>query len=192
MTAPTYVIVPGLRGHVEEHWQTLLAGALADSLIVPPIDGDPVNLAARLEALEKTVAAATGPVILVAHSAGCPTVVYWAQQTAQKVAGALLATPPDLTQPMHAPHPTPEQLAEGGWGELPMSPLPWPSIVVSSTDDPLADADVVAGYAEAWGSKLVDAGAVGHLNPAAGYGPWPKAVELLAELREMAGLSTAV
>lgn len=192
MTAPTYVIVPGLRGHVEEHWQTLLAGTLADSLIVPPLENDPVNLVARLAALEKTVAAATGPVILVAHSAGVPTVVYWAQQTAENAAGALLATPPDLTKPMHAPHPTPEQLAEAGWGELPMTPLPFPSIVVGSTNDPLADIEAVTGYAEAWGSKFVNVGAVGHLNPVGGYGPWPQAVELLSEVCELAGLNSVV
>lgn len=192
MTAPTYVIVPGLRGHVDDHWQTLLADALADSLTVPPIDDDPVNLESRLAALEKTVAAATGPVVLVAHSAGVPTVVHWAQRTQLKVAGALLATPPDLSRPMHAPHPTPEQLAEGGWGETPMTPLPWPSIVVASTDDPLATIEAVTGFAEAWGSKLVNAGAVGHLNPAAGYGPWPQAVALLAEVRELADLNAAV
>lgn len=192
MTAPTYVIVPGLRGHVEEHWQTLLAGALSDALIVPPLDDDPINLEKRLAAVEKTVAAATGPVILVAHSAGVPTVVYWAQQTELPVAAALLATPPDLSVPMEAPHPSPEQLAEGGWGELPMTPLPWPSIVVASTDDPLASVEAVTGFAEAWGSRLVSAGAVGHLNPAAGYGPWPQAVELLAELRDIAGLNATV
>ena len=27
-------------------------------------------------------------------------------------------------------------------------------------------------------------GAVGHLNPASGYGEWPQAVELIAELRD--------
>ncbi len=42
----------------------------------------------------------------------------------------------------------------------------------------------VAGMAESWGSKLVDLGAVGHLNPAAGYGYWPYAEELLRELIE--------
>lgn len=191
MTQPTYVIVPGLRGHVEDHWQTLLAGALSDALIVPQVEGDPVNLDARLDALEKTVAAATGPVILVAHSAGVPTVVYWAERTELPVAGALLATPPDLSRPLPAPHPSPEQLAAGGWGVVPSNPLPWPSIVVASEDDPLATVEAVTGFAEAWGSRVVNAGAVGHLNPASGYGPWPRAVEYLAELRDLAGLNDA-
>ena len=42
--------------------------------------------------------------------------------------------------------------------------------------------DVDAELAEAWGSKRVDLGAVGHLNPASGYGEWPRAEALIAEL----------
>ncbi len=36
--------------------------------------------------------------------------------------------------------------------------------------------------ARAWGSHLVDLGAVGHLNPASGHGDWPLAEELIATL----------
>jgi predicted alpha/beta hydrolase family esterase len=39
--------------------------------------------------------------------------------------------------------------------------------------------------ARAWGSRLVDVGAVGHLNPAAGYGEWPLAMQFIAELVEL-------
>jgi predicted alpha/beta hydrolase family esterase len=42
--------------------------------------------------------------------------------------------------------------------------------------------DRVEALARAWGSRFVDVGSVGHLNPAAGYGEWPRAVELLREL----------
>ena len=33
-----------------------------------------------------------------------------------------------------------------------------------------------------WGAELYDAGDVGHLNPAAGYGPWPEGTKLLERL----------
>jgi predicted alpha/beta hydrolase family esterase len=36
--------------------------------------------------------------------------------------------------------------------------------------------------AHAWGSRLVDLGNVGHLNPASGYGPWPRAEAFIREL----------
>ena len=59
---------------------------------------------------------------------------------------------------------------------------PFPSIVAASTNDPLADFDRVASLATSWGSTLANVGAVGHLNPAAGYGPWPRAEEFIREL----------
>jgi len=33
-----------------------------------------------------------------------------------------------------------------------------------------------------WGSRIVNVGAVGHLNPASGYGEWPRALEFIREL----------
>lgn len=47
---------------------------------------------------------------------------------------------------------------------------------------PLASHARVTEMAAAWGSRLADLGNVGHLNPAAGYGAWPRAHDLLAEL----------
>jgi predicted alpha/beta hydrolase family esterase len=183
----TVVIVPGLRGHVAEHWQTLLADALASAgrpvRTVPPPTQHPLSREARVAALEEVMSAICGPVVLIAHSAGCIITVHWAQRhRTSQVRGALLATPPDLDKPMHEPHPSPELLREGGWYPVPRTPLPFPSIVAASSDDPLADLDVVVGLARDWGSRLVEIGAAGHLNPASGYGPWPRAEEFLPEL----------
>ena len=59
-------------------------------------------------------------------------------------------------------------LLENGWLPTPRVRLPFPSIVAASTNDPLARYERVASLAAAWGSRLVNVGAVGHLNPAAG------------------------
>lgn len=40
----------------------------------------------------------------------------------------------------------------------------------------------VAELAEAWGSRFENIGAVGHLNPAAGFGEWPLAESLIEKL----------
>lgn len=42
--------------------------------------------------------------------------------------------------------------------------------------------DALERAARDWGSELVDLGAVGHLNPASGYGEWPQALHLIARL----------
>ncbi|MFQ6225756.1 RBBP9/YdeN family alpha/beta hydrolase [Nocardia sp. NPDC002869] len=187
---PTIVIVPGLRDHVAEHWQTLLAERLDKVRTVPPLERNKLSLAARIAALDAVVADVEGPVVLVAHSAGVMITVHWAQHHPRPVRAALLATPADVETPMPSGYPTPEELAAGGWLPIPRRQLSFPSIVAASTTDPLAAYRRVAGMAEAWGSRLVDLGDVGHLNPASGYGEWPRAQELLDEL--LAATATGV
>jgi predicted alpha/beta hydrolase family esterase len=70
----------------------------------------------------------------------------------------------------------------GGWHPLPRMKMPFPSLVVMSQNDPLASPAAVRALAQDWGSELVDAGTVGHLNPASGFGPWPHAEALLRRL----------
>jgi predicted alpha/beta hydrolase family esterase len=41
--------------------------------------------------------------------------------------------------------------------------------------------------AREWRSRLVDLGEVGHLNPASGFGEWPMAEKLIAELHDVPG-----
>ena len=179
---PTLVIVPGLREHVADHWQTLLADRLDRSRTVPPLEHDRLSIAARVTALDRVLAEITGPVILVAHSAGVVITVHWAKQHSRHIAGALLATPPDLDTPLPEGYPTPDELRRNGWLPVPRDPLPFPSVVAASTNDPLARFDRVTGLARDWHSRLVTIGPVGHLNPASGYGPWPAAEELIGTL----------
>lgn len=178
----TVVIVPGLRDHVAEHWQTHLQTALPRAVSVPPLEHDKLSRAARVQALDQVLAAVDGPVLLVAHSAGCMIVAHWAQTGRRPVRGALLATPSDLEMPLPAGYPTRDVLDDHGWLPVPRTPLPFPAIVAASSNDPLGGATRIQGLARDWGSRLVNLGAVGHLNPAAGYGPWPQARALIEQL----------
>jgi len=182
MAEPTVLIVPGLRDHVPQHWQTLLAAALPKVRCVPPMGREDLDVSARVAAIEREAQAIEGPLVIVAHSGGCIMVAHWARQTRRPVQGALLATPPDFEQPMPQGYPTLAQLDAGGWLPVPRDWMPFPSIVASSRNDPLGDAARVAELAGDWGSRLVDLGEVGHLNPASGFGPWPKAHEFIEEL----------
>ena len=178
---PTVVIVPGLRDHVLDHWQTRLAAELERVRIVPPLEQDGLSLAARVAALDRVLSAVVGPVVLVAHSAGVMITVHWAQQPTRDIHSALLATPADIETSFPPGYPTTEELNHHGWLPIPRGRLPFPSIAAASTTDPLASFRRVAGMAEAWGSRLVDLGDVGHLNPASGFGPWSRARALLSE-----------
>ncbi|MES3024653.1 MAG: alpha/beta hydrolase [Pseudomonadota bacterium] len=179
---PTILFVPGLRGHVAGHWQTLLAAEMPGSHTVPPLEADGLGCAARVAAIERALSAIDGPVVLVAHSAGVLMIAHWAARHASPIAGALLVTPPDLDARWPAQYPQPEVLATQGWSPLPRGPLPFPSIVAASRNDHLASFASAQALAADWGSTLVDLGEVGHLNPASGHGPWPQARELIARL----------
>lgn len=181
-TSPTILIVPGLRDHVEEHWQTILECKLPKARSVAPIEHDKLSCAARVEALQQTIAKIEGPVILVAHSGGVMIAMHWAQKYQRPIQGALLAAPADLESPLPAGYPTLDTLSDNGWLPVPRSKLPFPSIVAASTNDPLASFANTVQYAKDWGSELVNIGAVGHLNPASGFGEWLQAKELIGRL----------
>jgi predicted alpha/beta hydrolase family esterase len=182
MSAPTILIVPGLRDHVADHWQTLLAARLDRVRAVPPMGRENLDLAARVRSIEQTARRIEGPMIVVAHSGGVITVAHWAGETRSHVVGALLATPPDFERPMPPGFPSTYALRASGWLPIPRERLAFPSVVAASRNDPLAAYDRVMDLAVAWGSRLVDLGEVGHLNPASGFGEWPRAMTLIDEL----------
>ncbi|MFI4932745.1 MAG: RBBP9/YdeN family alpha/beta hydrolase [Burkholderiales bacterium] len=186
MSEPTVLIVPGLRDHVDAHWQTLLALDLRARgrkvAMVPPMGRVDLDCSARVAAIERAAQAIDGPLVLVAHSGGCVMVAHWARQTERPVRGALLATPPDFERPLPEGYPTIGALRGSGWLPVPRQPLPFASVVAASRDDPLGRFERIEQLACDWGSRLVDLGRVGHLNPASGYGDWARADAFIDEL----------
>jgi predicted alpha/beta hydrolase family esterase len=183
-SAATIVIVPGLRDHVADHWQTLLAIRLAGTRAVcsvPPLGREDLSCARRVTAIQETLRHVKGAVIFVAHSAGVIMLAHWAQQFRRAgILGAVLAAPADLDTPLPPGYPSFRDLQENGWLPVPRTKLPFPSVVAASSNDPLASLASVEQLANDWGSECVCVGAVGHLNPAAGFGEWLQAESLIA------------
>ena len=179
---PSVVLVPGLRGRTPDHWQERMAAQLPDMRHLPTPGRHDADLDERTADLQREVEAVPGPVVLVAHSAGVLVTLHWAQRYGTVVKGALLATPPDLAQPLPGEYPSLAELSEAGWLPIPRGRLPFRSIVAASRNDTLADYDRVSSLAAGWGSRVVDLGAVGHLNPASGFGDWTWAEAPLEEL----------
>ncbi|HRQ83269.1 MAG TPA: alpha/beta hydrolase, partial [Azospirillaceae bacterium] len=72
---------------------------------------------------------------------------------------------------------------------VPRAPLPFPALVVASSDDPYADLTYAQTLAADWGAGFVEAGALGHINAASGVGAWTQGRDLLTAFR--AGLGVA-
>lgn len=178
----TVLFVPGLRDHVEDHWQTHASRDFPGSVTVEPLRVDGLSREARVAAVKAAVNSIEGDVIIVAHSAGCLMVAHCAEDPSFKVRAALLVTPADVENALPDGYPKIADLDENGWLPIARTPLPFAAIVVASRNDPLATFDKVEQLAWEWGAELYDAGEVGHLNPAAGYGPWLVSAALLRTL----------
>ncbi|MFD3327350.1 RBBP9/YdeN family alpha/beta hydrolase [Streptomyces sp. NPDC058701] len=171
----TTLIVPGWGNSGPDHWQSLWEAAGPDRVRVRQDDWDRPDPDRWVAALDKAVAACPEPPVIVAHSLGCTTVVHWAARTpAASVRAALLVAPPDVDRA--------DQPELFGFRPVPRAPLPFPALVVGSRNDPWMTGERASEFAAAWGCGFTDAGEAGHLNPDAGYGPWPEGERLLAAL----------
>jgi len=174
---PRILIVPGWGDSGPEHWQSLWEKANPGFQRVVQRDWLYPIRAEWVETLAAGIRAAGGPAVLVAHSLGCLAIAYCARDTTLPIHGALLVAPPDVERPDFPP-------VLEGFAPIPRERLPFPSIVVASRNDPFSEFARAQALAEAWGSRLVDAGEQGHLNADAGLGPWPAGERLLDALRE--------
>ena len=176
LTVPI-LTVPGLDNSGPGHWQTLWEQRIAGCHRVDLGDWSHPHRNSWVSRLGMAVHQAGGPVVLVAHSLGCLNVAWWAamegEAAGRLVRGALLVAPPDVDR-----RPAEERIA--GFAPAPRGPLPFPSILVGSRDDPWSDFAAQRQLAQDWGSDLVDAGMAGHLNAASGLGHWAEGQRLLA------------
>jgi hypothetical protein len=129
-------------------------------------------------ALATALVNAVHPVVLAAHSLGCIATVHWASADpsgVRRVAGALLVAPPDVERPG-----IPDELRR--FAPIPLSVLPFPSVVVGSSNDPWIAESRTRELAAAWGARYESLGAAGHVNTAAGFGAFPRGKVLLEQL----------
>ncbi len=175
MASPRALLLPGLYDSGPEHWQS--HWERSDSTLRRVIQRDWVAPARDewVATLERAVELSGPDVVLVGHSTSCALVASWAAQTARTVRGALLVAPSDTEAASYPVGPT-------GWQPMPMGLLPCPSVVVMSVNDEYVSVARATAFAEAWGSRLVNIGAAGHINSASGLGDWPAGRSLLERL----------
>src|SRR5258708_291209 len=164
--------VPGLWNSGPEHWQTHWEAKHAGVRRVIQRDFDLPDREEWIATLDAAVRSCVSPPVLAAHSLGCTLVAQWAlDRGGNGVAGALLVAPSGGDAPGYP--------IEGrSFDRMPLQPLPFPSVVVASTNDEYVSIERASAFAACWGSRLINMGDAGHINAAAGFGPWPEGEEM--------------
>jgi predicted alpha/beta hydrolase family esterase len=170
----TAILLPGIGGSGAAHWQTMWERADPSLIRFDPADWDLPDLDDWLAALDRAIDATDEPPILIAHSLACLLVAHWAARPgARTIRGAFLVAAPDPDGPAFpASH-------AASFRDVPDAPLPFPTLVVASVDDPYASVEHVRNQASVWNAGLVVAGALGHMNEASNLGDWPLGMMLL-------------
>jgi len=177
--AASVLIVPGLNGSGPDHWQTRWEEERLDCRRVQQADWgnpDPLDWIARIDS---AVGAISGPVVIAAHSLGCLAVGAWgalSRRAAERPIEALLVAPCDPAQEgAHEPIRRFSLIAR--------TRLPFPSTLVASSSDPYAGFGRLSAFARDWGSQLIDAGEVGHINAQSRLGSWRWGQDLVDRMK---------
>lgn len=173
-----FLILHGWRGSGPDHWQTWLArrlGQAGEHVRYPALPApDEPDLDAWAQALHAELDALgerADDVVVLCHSLAC---LLWAREAAA-IAGAhpvdrvLLVAPPCPVTPIP------------GVRELYPTPLDAAAVahsarearVVGTDHDPYCPAGHGRSFAEPLGLPLDVLPGAGHVNPEAGFGPWP-------------------
>lgn len=152
------LVVPGLRDSGANHWQTHWQRRYPDFIRVRQADWNTPDLDRWARALVEAALAVEEPALVIAHSFGCLAAVRAARFQSELIAGALLVAPAEP--------------AKFGAERTLGGPLPFPSTVIGSADDPWIALDSSRRWAETWGAEFVNIGHAGHINADSGFGGW--------------------
>ncbi|MRR18260.1 MAG: alpha/beta hydrolase [Deltaproteobacteria bacterium] len=152
------LIIPGLNGSGPGHWQTLWQEKFCFTR-VEQHNWETPDLEKWVENLNRYITAESESVLLVAHSLGSLTVAYWAKaypQSKNCIHHALLVAPPDVERSPYIP----EDLRRFASHD----PLPFPTTLIGSENDPYMAKKMAQMLARDWGSCFINAGPAGHIN----------------------------
>lgn len=166
----TTLIVPGLYGSGDAHWQSWFEKHIPHSARVEQSDWSTPDLEGWSARLRHSLHQAQGPVWIVAHSFGCLAAVNVAADASEHISGMLLVAPADPAR-------------FGLQKVVTSNVLGAHSIVVASTSDRWMAIDSAISWADAWGSELINVGDAGHINVSSGHGPWPRGLDIYWSLR---------
>ncbi len=168
------LVLPGWKNSGPSHWQSYWEDKFPEWQRVQQANWTHPHRADWIATLDECIAASPRRVLLIAHSLGCITVAHWAAQSrhADKVAGALLVAPADVERSTVA---SPLR----SFAPIPRGPLPFPSLLIGSDNDPACIAWRACDFAQGWGSRFQLLNGAGHINADSRLGDWEAGLELL-------------
>ncbi len=171
-----YYTIPGYGNSDSEHWQTYFESRLDNcQRIVQDNWTEPV-LEDWIERIDNSLTNENlSDTILISHSMGGIALVHWALKHRKIIKGALMVAPPDLENPY-------ENLGLESFTPIPLIKLPFPSILVCSSNDNWISIERAKLFADSWGSKMILIENAGHINPDSGYKKWNRGLDILKEL----------
>ena len=176
---PAIITLPGLDGSEPRHWQTVWERQDPAITRIDMGDWSQPHRNLWVNRLNLALHRLDRPAVLVAHSLGCLALAWWVAyeqpRWGERLAGALLVAPPDVDCAVFDQRLLP-------FAPTPLVPLPFPSLLVASRNDPYAEFARSRRLASFWGSEFCDAGYIGHINGESGLGSWTQGRELLGRL----------
>ena len=171
------VNIPGLRNSDEKHWQTIWEKEQPDKFYrVQQFDWENPDCKKWIDRIEEELHKFNyEDLVLIGHSVGCVTIIKWYETYGHKIKGALFVAPSDVDRPDY-----PKYIS--GFKPMPENKLPFPSIIVASSNDHVVEIDRARQFARNWGSEFVEIKNAGHIESKAGFGKWDFGLELLEKL----------
>lgn len=170
------LIVPGLRNSDEQHWQSRWEAKLPNSKRIELAEWDTPDLEKWKQGIRAQLQNADKPVVIIAHSFGTLASASIAQEFPDKITALFLVAPAD---------PDKFQIA----AQLPQQPLPVPTQIIASSNDPWLTEAKAAYWALLWGADYLRFKNVGHINSASNLGDWSEGLAQLQRLLRKAQTS---
>jgi predicted alpha/beta hydrolase family esterase len=171
--ARSYLLLHGLEGSGDGHWQRWLAPRLAAGgapVAFPELpDADDPSPAEWERELARVLGEIGAPPVVLAHSLGCLLWLRHATRAEARVAERVLLVAPPAVETVPAVVRFSDFAADPGRVRAASGEIR----IVCSDDDPYNPYGARATHAEPLGIPADVIPGAGHLNVDAGYGPWP-------------------
>lgn len=177
ITTPQLLIMPGLGGSGEDHWQSYWLKEFSKATELSQKNWNEPKLDSWLNNLNDKIVELDTPIILVAHSLAVSLVLHWASNYKNpNIKGALLVAPADVDSPNHTPD------TVRGFAKMPITKLSFPSFVVASENDEYVSYNRAKYFSKQWGSDFINVGAKGHINSDSNLNLWEEGQVILEQL----------